>query len=87
MQGPGRLSNRVRAVVVESEGPYAGDVWAATNAGVSRYIRRRNTWIHMDADHGLTGHLDLLSLAIDTDQGRRVIYGGSRVGVVYIRKP
>jgi hypothetical protein len=80
-------SNRVRALVVETDGPYAGDVWAATDVGVSRYIRKRDAWIHMDADHGLTGHLDLNALAIDTDQGRRVIYGGSTAGVVYIRTP
>jgi hypothetical protein len=80
-------SNRVRALVVEAGGPYAGDVWVATDFGVSRYVRQRDTWIHMDADHGLTGHLDMETLAIDNDQGRRVIYGGSSAGVVYIRKP
>jgi PKD repeat protein len=80
-------SNKIRALVVEAGGPYAGDVWAATDAGVSRYISQRDTWIHMDAAHGLEGHLDLNTLAIDTDQGRRVIYGGSTAGVVYIRKP
>jgi frataxin-like iron-binding protein CyaY len=80
-------SNIVRRVVVEAGGPYAGDVWAATDAGVSRFIRQRNAWIHMNDSHGLAGHLDLNTLVIDTDQGRRVIYGGSAAGVVYLRKP
>jgi hypothetical protein len=80
-------SNKVRALVVETDGPYAGDVWAATDKGVSRYIRARDTWLHMNENHGLAGHVDLKTLAIDTDQDRRVIYGGSTAGVVYIRKP
>jgi hypothetical protein len=80
-------SNAIRALLVEAEGPYAGDVWAATDSGVSRYIRARQTWFHMNEAHGLSGHLDLTALAIDTDQDRRVIYGGSAAGVVHIRKP
>jgi hypothetical protein len=80
-------SNRILALQVETEGPYAGDVWAATDKGVSRYIRQRDTWIHMDEDHGLDGHVDVRALAIDTSENRRVIYGGTTAGVIYVRVP
>jgi hypothetical protein len=80
-------ANTIRALQVETEGPYAGDVWAATDRGVSRYIRQRDTWIHMDEDNGLAGHVDVRALAIDTSENRRVIYGGSSAGVIYLRVP
>jgi ligand-binding sensor domain-containing protein len=80
-------SNTIRALLVETTGAHAGDVWAATDKGISRYLRQRETWIHMDEDHGLAGHLDVRALTIDTDENRRVIYGGTTLGVVYIRVP
>ena len=80
-------SNTIRALAVESEGRHEGDVWAATDKGVSRYIRQRETWIHMDDDHGLEGHVDVRALTVDTSENRRVIYGGTTAGVVYIRVP
>lgn len=80
-------SDVIRALLIESAGPHEGDVWAATNQGVSRYISRRKTWLHMNEDHGLGGHVDLFSIAIDTSDNRRVLYAGSSTGVVYIRVP
>jgi hypothetical protein len=80
-------SDIVRALLVESEGPHAGDVWIATSDGVARYISRRQTWLDMDEDQGLGGNQDLAAIAIDTSENRRVLYAGSSSGVVYIRVP
>jgi hypothetical protein len=80
-------SDIVRALLVESAGPHAGDVWIATSDGVSRYISRRQTWLNMDEDQGLAGNLDLTAIAIDTSENRRVLYAGSSSGVVYIGAP
>jgi ligand-binding sensor domain-containing protein len=80
-------SLKIRALAIETQGDHAGDVWAATDTGVSRYISRRQTWLHMDENHGLTNSVDIKALAIDAAPGRRVIYAGSTNGVVYIRRP
>jgi hypothetical protein len=80
-------SNTTRALLVESEGQHAGDVWVATDQGISRYVSQRQTWIHMDEAHGLDGHLNATALAIDTSENRRVLYAGSSAGVVYLRVP
>ncbi|HWN70583.1 MAG TPA: hypothetical protein VNM90_23245, partial [Haliangium sp.] len=80
-------SNRIQALIVETAGPYRGDVWAGTDFGISRYIRSRGVWIHMNNDEGLEGRLDTETLAIDTEQGRRAIYGGGPAGIVYSRVP
>jgi hypothetical protein len=85
--GSGLGSDKVRALLVESEGPHAGDVWVATDQGVSRYVSRRQAWIHMNDEHGLEGNVDLFAIAIDTSENRRVLYAGSSAGVVYIRVP
>jgi hypothetical protein len=80
-------SRQVPALALETQGAHAGDVWAATDRGVSRYISRRRTWIHMDENQGLVGHTDVRALAIDAGLGRRTIYAGSAAGVAYIRQP
>ncbi len=80
-------SDRIRDLVVERTGPSAGDVWAATDQGVSRYLRSRGVWVHMNAEHGLSGHLDVRALAIDDEGGQRTIYAGTTTGLVYIRVP
>ena len=83
----GLPSNKIRHIQVETSGPHAGDVWAATDAGVARYIRARDTWVSMGDNHGLTGFLDVRAIAIDQAAGRRAIYAGTNNGVVYIRTP
>lgn len=83
----GLPSNLVRHLRVENQGPHAGDVWAATDAGVARYMRARDAWIAMDLDHGLDGHTDVKAIAIDEAGGRRAIYAGTLNGIAYIRVP
>lgn len=82
----GLATNTIRHLRVET-GRYAGDVWAATDQGVARYIRARDTWITMGDAHGLNGNLDVKAIAIDEADGRRAIYAGTINGVVHLRVP
>ncbi len=59
LQGP--LGERVFAMAVS---PNDGDVWMATNAGLSRYSMRRNAWTHLTRAHGLPA-LGATCLAFD----------------------
>lgn len=83
----GLTTNKIRHLRVEETGRHAGDVWAATDQGVARYIRARNIWITLGDAHGLNGNLDVRAIAIDEAGGRRVIYAGTSSGVVHLRVP
>lgn len=83
----GLATKKIRHLRVETEGRYAGDVWAATDKGVSRYIRARDAWVTMGDNHGLNSNLDVRAIAIDAVGGRRVIYAGTTNGVVHLRVP
>jgi hypothetical protein len=75
-------TDAIRDLVVETSGAHAGDVWAATDAGVARYVRARDTWLLMGNNQGLSGFLDVRAIAIDDAGGRRAIYAGTRNGLV-----
>lgn len=51
LQGP--LGERVFALAVN---PFDGDVWAATNAGLSRYSVDKDSWMHFTRASGLPSH-------------------------------
>lgn len=76
----------IRAIAVEPSGPYAGDVWAATDSGVARYVRSRDSWLLMGNPQGLQARLDVRALAIDDAGGRRAIYAGTRLGLVSMQQ-
>lgn len=80
-------TDRLRYAAVETTGPFAGDAWVATDKGVARYKRDRDTWIIMGNGFGLNGNNDVRTVAVDEADGRRVIYAGTSNGVVYIRAP
>jgi hypothetical protein len=80
-------TDKLRYAAIETTGPFAGDAWVATDKGVARYKRDRDTWIIMGNGFGLNGHNDVRSVVVDEADGRRVIYAGTSNGVVYIRAP
>lgn len=80
-------TDKIRAFAVERTGPYAGDVWAATGAGVARYIRSRDTWLLMGSAHGLSGRTDVRAIAVDRNAGRRTVYAGTKAGLVLLEIP
>jgi hypothetical protein len=87
--GADLLSNKVRAIAIEPSGPFAGDVWIATDKGIGRFKRDRGIWLTYANSEGLMGNLDVRGIAIDVDvvAGRRTIWGGVNGGLVYIRTP
>lgn len=78
-------SDEVRALAIEQQGLYAGDVWAATDRGIARYVRTRDRWLQMGNLQGLQERLDVQALAIDEQAGRRAIYAGSNRGLVSLQ--
>ena len=80
-------TNKLRQTAVETTGRFAGDAWVATDKGVARYKRDRDTWVLMGNGFGLNGNNDVRSVAVDEADGRRAIYAGTSNGVVYIRAP
>lgn len=78
-------SDRLRDITLETTGPYAGDAWAATSQGVARYIRARDTWLLMGNSHGLQQRTNVQAVVIDAASGRRVIFAGTRAGLVSLR--
>lgn len=81
------VTDKIRGLAVEVTGPYAGDVWAATGSGVARYIRARDTWMHMNNNHGLDGRTDVRAVVVDEADGRRVIYAGTKNGLATLSVP
>ncbi len=81
-QADGLPADNIRAIAIEPNGPYAGDVWVATNDGIGRFLRRANLWLIHNQEHGLEGHLDVKAIAIDTADGRRAIYAGTVAGLM-----
>ena len=82
----GLLDDQIRALTIETSGPFSGDVWAATSRGVMRFKKDRGIWIDIDPS-GASGRTNLLSLAVDTVSGSRAVYAGSTNGLVYMRVP
>lgn len=80
-------SDDLRALAIEQTGAYAGDVWAATDAGVARYVRARDRWLLMGNPQGLQERLDVRALAIDESDGRRTIFAGTSRGLVSLQIP
>jgi hypothetical protein len=83
----GLESDKIFALAVETTGRFAGDVWAATESGVSRFVRAREVWITLGNNQGLAQRNKLRAIAVDEAAGRRVIFAGSTNGLVYIRAP
>jgi ligand-binding sensor domain-containing protein len=79
----GLPSNRVRALSLDA----AGDVWAATQAGVARYKRDVEAWIPMTASAGLDGLTDLVAVSATTDGGDRVVVVAGNDGVALLGPP
>jgi ligand-binding sensor domain-containing protein len=80
----GLEGDKIRAIAVEQAGPFAGDVWAATDKGVARFKRDRGVWLTYGNSQGLQGRLDVNGIAIDADGGRRGVWAGSKGGLVYL---
>lgn len=87
--GAGLPSNNVRDVAVETAGPFAGDAWFATQAGIVRYKRDRHVLVPMQEAQGLTLSLDLSAVCAIWDGAARAraIYAGSNKGLMYIHVP
>lgn len=69
-------SNKPRAMVTEA----SGDIWVATDNGVSRFKQDRKRWIPMTAKAGLS-NLVQKAIAIDESDGRRALYSGGPLGL------
>ena len=82
----GLPNNRVRALAIETEGPFAGDIWAATNGGIARFKKDRGLWITVDRN-GSSGRNDVRSITARNTEAGRVIYAGSSSGLIYLGTP
>lgn len=78
-------TDRLRDIAIERVGPFAGDVWIATNTGVIRYIRERDTWLLMGNAHGLRDRINVRAIVIDETDGRRAVYAGTSRGLVSVQ--
>lgn len=76
----GLESDNIRALAIED----GGDVWAATDKGVSRFKRDRGIWLTYGNGLGLQGKLDVNGITIDEDGGRRGVWAGTKAGLVYL---
>lgn len=83
----GTPSNRIRSLAVEPAGPFAGDVWFATDAGIGRWKRDRDETIALENDAGLTGHLTGRWIVFTDFGGGRTIYESTSAGLVYAHLP
>jgi len=79
--GDGMTSSAVRAIAIEPSGPFAGDVWVATQRGVSRYKRDREVWVACGNLAGLESLLDLRAIAVEVNGARRSIWTGGNRGI------
>ena len=67
-------TNKIRALAVDS----AGDLWAATDAGVVRYKNDREVWVPMAEAAGLDGLVDVVGVAVqETADSRFVVIGAA----------
>lgn len=76
----GLEGDNIRALAIDA----AGDVWLATDKGVSRFKRDRGIWLTYGNSLGLQGKLDVNGITIDEDSGRRGVWAGTKGGLVYL---
>ncbi len=83
----GLPSNSVRSVAAETSGPFAGDAWFATTAGIGRWKKDRNEMITLAGPAGLTGRLQGREIRFTAFGGARTIYQSTTNGLVYAHLP
>jgi hypothetical protein len=81
----GLPSPSVRALAIERDGRFAGDVWAATARGLARWKADREVWVAYGNPQGLQGFLDLSAVAVGGP--RRTVFAGGASGLVYAAQP
>ena len=65
----------------------SGDIWATTQAGVSRFKKDRQVWVPMGSDSGLGSRTDVKAIAIDEKGGKRAVYVGGNPGLSVMQTP
>jgi hypothetical protein len=83
----GLPSNKVRAFTEETSGPFAGDVWIATDAGLARWKADREIVIPLIGTAGLGSSTNLNDVAFSDDANDQRIFAGSTQGLVYAVRP
>jgi hypothetical protein len=84
----GLPSRNVRGLTVEPAGPFAGDVWVATDRGLGRWKADRRQWVEYGNPQGLRNHLDLRAVVVAvTASGGRTVFAGGAAGLVYAALP
>jgi hypothetical protein len=73
-------TNKIRALAVDS----AGDLWAATDAGVLRYKNDRDVWVQMAEAAGLDGLVDVVGVAVEETADSRFVVIGAPSGTAIL---